>query len=354
MNNISLIIPCAGRSSRFKGKPKWLKTCPNGSLMIQECLKGLGLCNVGDIYICFLKEHIDKFCNGCDIKSLFSFTKKKIHILIINEYTQSQSETTYKMLQHFNINGPIFIKDCDNYFEHIITKGNYVCGLCINNNNPINEIHNKSFIEINSTNEIINICEKQIISNKVCVGGYSFLDANIFKQYFKKCINIANISKTELYISHIIHVLLLEKHIFLINKIEKYIDWGTQKEWENYLSGFKTLFIDIDGTLFYNSSEFFLPKWGETEPILKNINIIKKLYKTGKVQIFLTTARKDKYRDITVSQLKKYDIPYNNIIFNLLHCKRFLINDYSTTNPYPSAVSINLKRDSSLLNELLS
>ena len=351
---ISLIIPCAGKSSRFKGKPKWLRTCPNGNLMIQECLKGLDLGNVNDIYICFLKEHIDEFCNGCDMKNLFAFTKKNINILILNEYTKSQSETTYKILQNFNIEGPIFIKDCDNYFEHTITKGNYVCGLYINNNNPINELHNKSFIEINSANEIINICEKQIISNKICVGGYSFLDANIFKQCFKKCINIYNISKKELYISHIIHTLLLEKHRFFIKKIEKYIDWGTQKEWEKYFSEYKTLFIDIDGTLFYNSSEFFSPKWGETDPIQENINIIKKLYKTGKVKIFLTTARKDQYRDITINQLKKYKIPYDDIIFNLFHCKRFLINDFSNTNPYPSAIAINLKRNSPLLKELLT
>ena len=60
MNNISLILPCAGKSSRFKGKPKWLNTCPNGNLMIQECLIGLDLSNVRDIYISFLKEHIWK------------------------------------------------------------------------------------------------------------------------------------------------------------------------------------------------------------------------------------------------------------------------------------------------------
>lgn len=353
MNNISLIIPCAGKSSRFYGKPKWLRTCPNGNLMIQECIKGLDLNNITNIYICFLKEHIDKFCNGYDMKNLFSFTKKNIHILIINEYTKSQSETIYKILENFNINGPIFIKDCDNYFTHTITKGNYICSLYIDNNNSVNELYNKSFIEINYANEIINISEKQIISNKICVGGYSFTDANIFKQYFNKCINIINISKKELYISHIIHSLLLEKYIFFVNKIEKYIDWGTQKEWENYLLEYKTLFVDIDGTLFYNSDEFFSPKWGETEPIKENVNKIKNLYETGKVQIFLTTARKDKYRDITIKQLEKYKIPYDDIIFNLFHCKRFLINDYSNTNPYPSAISINLKRDSSLLSELL-
>ena len=351
--NISLIIPCAGKSSRFTGKPKWLRTCPNGNLMIQQCIIGLDLINVNDIYICFLKEHIDKFCNGYNMKNLFSFTKKNIHVLIIDKYTNSQSHTTNIILEHFNITGPIFIKDCDNYFIHKITKGNYICSLFVDNNNPINELHNKSFIEINSANQIINVCEKQIISNKICVGGYSFLDANLFIECFQKCLNTINILKKELYISHIIYRILLDKHIFNVSNIKEYIDWGTQNEWEKYISQFKTLFVDIDGTLFYNSGEYFSPKWGETKPIKENIEKIKNLYNTGKVQIFLTTSRKDKYRDITIKQLEKYNIPYNDIIFNLFHCKRFLINDYSNTNPYPSAISINLKRDSPFLDEIL-
>ena len=204
MENISLIIPCAGRSSRFVGKPKWLRTCPNGNLMIQECLSGLDLSNVKDIYICFLKEHIDNFCNDYDIKNIFSFTQKKIHILIINKYTKSQSETTNKILEHYNISGPIFIKDCDNYFVHKIIKGNYICCLTINDDNPVNNLHNKSFIETNSACEIINICEKQIISNQICVGGYSFLDANIFKMTFKDSIGLINILQNELYLNIII------------------------------------------------------------------------------------------------------------------------------------------------------
>ena len=353
MKNISLIIPCAGKSSRFIGKPKWLKTCPNGNLMIQECIKGLNLQNIENIYFTFLKEHIDKYCKNFNLKNLFSFTNKNINILILDEYTKSQSETTYKTIKYFNIIGPIFIKDCDNYFEHHIQEGNYICSLHINNKNNINNIYNKSFIETNSAKEIINICEKQIISNKICVGGYSFENSSLFIKTFEKYNKLVNITYTELYISHIIYRLLLDKIIFFEKNINNYIDWGTQKAWANYLSTFKTLFIDIDGTLFYNSGEYFTPKWGETEPIKENINIIKNLYKTGKVKIIMTTARKNTFKDITINQLEKYKIPYDNIIFDLFHCKRYLINDFSQTNLFPSAIAINLKRDANNLADYL-
>ena len=69
MDTVSLIIPCAGKSSRFSGKPKWLRTCPNGNLMIQECIKGLNLTNVEHIYITFLKEHYDRYCKKYKIEN---------------------------------------------------------------------------------------------------------------------------------------------------------------------------------------------------------------------------------------------------------------------------------------------
>jgi hypothetical protein len=351
MDNISLIIPCAGKSNRFSGKPKWLKTCPNGNLMIQECIKGLNLNNVKNIYFTFLKEHIDKHCNNCNIQDLFLFTKKKIHIYIIDKYTKSQTETIYKTIKYFDIKGAFFIKDCDNYFEHKITNKNCVCTLNINNNTNVNELHNKSFIEINNVDNIINICEKQIISNIICVGGYGFEDTNLFIEQFEEINTSNNILENELYVSHIIYKFLLNNIIFKNEEINNYIDWGTQNQWNNYFSTFKTLFIDIDGTLFKNSSQYFSPKWGTTKPIEENINYIKSLYKTGRVQIILTTSRKEEYKNITIDQLKTYDIPYDNIIFNLFHCKRYLINDYASSNPYPSSISINLKRDSNNLND---
>jgi uncharacterized HAD superfamily protein len=77
------------------------------------------------------------------------------------------------------------------------------------------------------------------------------------------------------------------------------------------------------------------------------------MYEKGRTQIILTTARKEKFREITEKQLKNYQIPYDNIIFNLFHSKRILINDFSDTNPYPTAISINMKRDTCQLKELI-
>lgn len=349
---VCLIVPCAGRSSRFPGKPKWLLTCPNGNLMIQEAIKCLDLENIDKIYITFVKEHIDKYFSKDDIGNLFE-NFKNVYITILDDFTSSQTETVYLTILKNNINGGIFIKDCDSYYNHKIEKGNYACSLKICEENNVSKLYNKSFIESNSLDQIIHFCEKKIIGDTICVGGYSFEDSNLFVKYYEQCKD-AKVESKEFHISHLIHFCLLDGKIFYKKDVSNFIDWGTPDEWKNYTYSFKTLFLDVDGTIFYNSGQYISPKWGETEPIQKNIEFIKNIYKKGRTQIILTTARKKEFKKITEEQLKKYEIPYDGIIFDLFHSKRFLINDFSDTNPYPTAISLNLKRNSDDLKELLN
>jgi len=349
---IKLLIPCAGKSSRFHEKPKWLLTCPNGNLMIQESIAGLDLTEVDCIYITFLKEHIERYCKNCDLKKLFAFTNKKINIYILDQLTKSQTETVYKTIKHFNINDPIFIKDCDNYYTHKIIKQNYICYIKIDENNNISKPYNKSFIEFNNQKQLSNICEKKIISDNICVGGYSFINSTDFISIYDNIISL-DLIKNELYISHIINQALLMNIIFNVKEVKKYIDWGTIGEWDKYKSQFKTLFVDLDGVLVYNSSKYFTPKWGDSEPIIKTVDHLNKMYKTNKVKIIITTARSSLFKDATIKQLQKYNIPYDNIIFDLYHAQRILINDYSNTNKYPTSISINLKRDTDELANIL-
>ena len=346
---MSLIIPAAGSSSRFPNmKPKWMLTTPKNNLMIQECIKNIKLDEINDIYITFLRKHIDIY-NLTNLEQLFEFTNKKIHILLLDDKTDNQPETIIKTIRHFNIQGPIFIKDCDNSFQFKINKGNYICTLKINDKNNVNKLYNKSFVQINELNEIINISEKNIISNTICIGGYSFTNAETFIDIF----NGIQYKDENLFISHLIFQAILQNINFKSCEVSDYHDWGTLDDWNNYKKNFRTLFIDIDGTLFRNASEYFSPKWGESDPIIENIDHIKNLYHQGNTQIILTTSRKEEYKEKTLQQLNSYNIPYHNIIFNLFHSKRYLINDYSSTNPYPTAISINLKRDDNILQDIL-
>lgn len=349
---MSLIIPCGGKSSRFPTKPKWLLTCPGGNLMVQECISGLDLTNINTIYVTVNKEHLQKYIPNIKVESLFDYTCLPIKVMVLEEFTKSQSETVYLTIKNFNIKGSIFIKDCDSFFKHQIKLENYICFIEVNEKSNVKKIYNKSFIEFNNNKEILNICEKQIISPFICVGGYSFLHSEQFIDLYEKIIKNP-IIETELYISHIIAQSLLDKYIFIGEIVTDYLDWGTMEEWEDYQKQFKTLFIDLDGVLVENSGKYSTPIWGESKPIKENVDFLRNLYDSEKVQVIITTARKSSFREITIKQLRRYNIPYDQIIFDLYHSTRFLINDYAITNKYPSAISLNLPRNSTELHNIL-
>lgn len=332
-------------------KATFLLTCPNGNLMIQETIKHIDLKNIDSIYIIILKKDIDNFINIKDLNSLFTFTKKKVFINLIENKTKNQPETIYNCIKKYNINGPIIIKDYKSFINFCPTIGNYIyyVNLKEDNNEYISHLYKKSYIEFNNLNHIINISEKQIISNYICIGAYSFKNVEVFLKCYEDIIKINDI--TTLNISHLVYKCILDNIIFYSSKINNFQDLSFYENWCKYCNKFKTLFVDIDGTLVLNSGEFSKNKWGETGQIKENVDYIKKLYATGNVKIILTTSRKKNFKNKTIQQLNKFEIPYDDIIFGLFHSKRFLINDYSNTNPYPSAIAINLKRDSNNLKD---
>lgn len=347
---MNLILPVAGKSSRFPGvKPKWLLTHPNGNLMIIEAIKGLELDEFEKIHLVTIKEHVEKYDFISGIQKQFDNINQldKLNIVILDNQTNNQPETVVNAIKQANIKGQIYIKDSDNYFIEKITKGNFVSTFDLNDMDLVHA-KNKSYVITNDQNIITNIVEKKVVSSMFNVGGYGFKSAEEFVKYYELLKN-----NTDLYISHIIYKMLLAGVNFIQSNVNDYLDWGTIKEWNMYKSQYVTLFVDIDGTLVENSGEYFEPLWGTTDKIKENVEIINKLYNSGKVNIILTTSRKIKYKTITENQLLNENVKYHQIIYGLYHGKRIVINDYAPTNPYKSCDAINLKRNSSDLKEML-
>lgn len=345
MNLIISTIQDVGKNF-VKKKINALLTCPNGNIMLIENIKNMDLENITNIYIIILKNEVEKIFNLEDFKSMFNFTNKNVIIDLLTEAPNNQPQTIFNCINKYNINGPICIKDYKSIFKCKIEIGNYV----YYNNSDVKDLHTKAFLKINNLGQVINISEKEIISSNIYIGLCVFKDKDIFINNFNYVSKIKNLDT--FHISHIILNSIINNDIFYSIKIDQVIDLTFYNNWKNYCSKYKTLFIDIDGTLVNNSGEFTKKKWGETDGLKNNIKYIQEMYETGTIQIILTTARKEKYREKTLQQLKSLNIPYDKIIFDLFHCKRYLINDYSDTNPYPSAISINLERNNDELEKL--
>jgi hypothetical protein len=363
---VTLVMPCAGRSSRFPGhKPKWLLTQPNGRLMLVDAVGGLDLENVTRVIVGVLQEHVSLHCGGEpeDILAAFAdgpprLRNIEIVLVVIEKETIDQVQTIERILEAASVTGPIFLKDCDNQFACPVQATNGVATLEITKDVLFISIPaGKSYVSLTPSGVITNIVEKVILGNTFCVGGYSFASVEAFKTLSQKCREYRELTcstNTELAVSDIIWLqMLTTSEPFVSMPVSGYKDWGTLSAWLDYTRTFKTLFCDIDGTLIKNSGQYFVPRWGTQPPLEDNVAYLKKSHKGGRTQIILTTTRPETFRELTEKQLNEAGIPYDKLVLGLWHGQRVVINDYAKTNPFPSAVAVNLKRNADDLREHL-
>ena len=320
-------------------------TCPNGNILVHEVISNIDLEHIQNIFIVINKHDVEKQFTIEGLTELFTFEGKTTVVALVDTNTKSNPETIYNCVKKYDIEGPLVVKDFKTIIRCCPTPGNYVYYLDYKGRVNISKLYSKSFVVIDSLKKITNISEKDIISNNVCAGFYSFENAQTFVDKYEELLDIVHIDDN-INVSHLIYACIVNKCIFYGREITDYIDLTYHEDWVNFCGRYKTLFVDIDGTLVLNSGEHAKERWGSTECIKKNVSLLKGLHSTGTVQIILTTARKAKYKNATIEQLEKSNIPYDDIIFDLYHCKRYLVNDFSPTNPYPSAIAVNLSRNS--------
>jgi len=344
----TLILPVAGRSSRFPGmRPKWLLTMPDGKLMLEKAIEKFDFSCFERVILVCLQEHLDEYISGeMILEILGSIPDLSAELCILDTPTSSQSETVAKCLTLSAVNGPFFVKDCDNSFEYSWSGSNEVAVLDLNEVGLI-DAKNKSYVTIDALGSVTNIVEKQVISNFFCCGGYGFEDAAMFMEHFQ------SISGTqEVYLSHVIYSMLMAGVPFKVNKASLYEDWGTLREFRHYSKQFFTLFCDVDGVLLVNGSKFGKNGWN-TSPISENLTTISRLQKTGHLYLVITSSRPESQIPYLQERLREYGVIPDRFVMGLPHARRILVNDYSATNPFPSAMSVNLERDSIGLSAML-
>ncbi|WP_321920371.1 glycosyltransferase family protein [Paraburkholderia tropica] len=344
-----LIIPAAGRSSRFPGtRPKWLLTMPDGKLMVEKAIEGCLAKNQFDraILVC-LQEHLEKYCPLEKLEQILtSISGVDIHIFVLEDPTQSQAETVALTLKKFDIDSPFLIKDCDNYFEFEWNKGNQVAVVDAHKAPGI-ELANKSYVVSDALNVIQNIVEKQIVSHLFCCGAYGFGSPRKFIDTFE-----AIDSLREVYVSHIIYSLLMEGDMFEAKEAFEYVDWGTFDAYRKFARSSLTVFCDLDGVLMVNGSKFGKLGW-KTDTIESNVAALRALMQKFNVHLVITTSRPESESDYVKAKLAEAGIVPQSMLMGLPHTKRVLINDFCATNPYPTAISINLERNSPNLQGLM-
>ena len=342
----------AGKSSRFpEGKPKWMLTHPktNGYMVI-ESITGLNLDFFDQIIFVATKKQEEMFCFSAGLNK--QLEEKDIHnksrICLLSDETSSQSETVYHALIKENVSGYFYVKDSDSHFKVKINDDeNVVSYADLSDQGKINA-SSKSYIDMDESNVINNIIEKKVIGSTFSVGGYGFKSTESFIKTYESLESFDG----ECYISHIIYEMILSGEVFYGLETTGFEDYGTIDDWNEYKSRYGVFFVDLDGTLVENTGYYDKTSYGSGNPIQENIDVLNKL-KQNDSKVIITTSRPESERVLTINELKEKGVMYDHLIMGLPHCRRYLINDFADSNPYPSAVAVNLKRNSDDLRRLL-
>jgi hypothetical protein len=223
---MEIIVPAAGLSTRFPNmKPKYLLEDEQGVMMIMKALLPYLHLNVT---IGILEKHIKEY----DALNLVTKKLPNTKIVVIPEVTKGPADTVYQIIKESKIDGNFLIKDCDSFFHHEIKDGNYVCITQVAEHEVLINLGGKSFVISNEQGIITDIVEKQVVSDKFCVGGYKFESAKEYCKTFEKIVS-HNIQK-EIFVSHVIQDMLISGNIFIENHVSNYYDVGTAQDWKIY------------------------------------------------------------------------------------------------------------------------
>ena len=342
----TLIIPCAGKSSRFPNmKPKYLLTYPDGKLMLQKAIEGMDLTLFQRIIITIIRDHEEKYEAKTILEQIYK-NDIKIEILMLEDFTSCQAETVALTLCYAKVEGEFWVKDSDNYVEAPIDNANAIVGLNIETyQNEVNRLAQKSFLVVNEQGNIIDIIEKKITSQYICIGVYGFENAELFIETYKKLKEQKSVTK-EIYISHIVSYLIgTKKCVFKYVEAKQYEDWGTLADWRIIQKSHALYFVNLDGVLIQNRSKYGSENWGDKFICIdENMRCLQKLSSEG-AQIVITSTRDESYRKAILDLMSEKGIVVHQLILECYYSPQIIINDFSPSNHYPSCQAINIPRN---------
>lgn len=292
---MNIIIPIGGIGQRFKDEdylmPKPLINVL-GKSMIYRVIDNLNINNNDTIYIVY-NNHLKEF-NFEDLIS-FYFPNKDIKFISLDYVTKGATETVLSCLNTLDnkeLNENILILDCDTFYEDDIIKSfktasnkNLIHYFTDTNIDPI-----FSYIKTNN-DQVIEIKEKEKISNKANTGAYGFSSGHLLKKYCNKVLNL----KKELYISYVYNEMLKDNVDIYSKEIFKFHCVGTPLQLKVYCNQNKhkteklRFCFDFDNTLI--SYPTIPGDYSSVKPITRNINFVRLLKELGHTIIIYTARR---------------------------------------------------------------
>ena len=304
---MNIIIPLGGKGERFS-KNGYTNPKPLIQIfekhMIQYVLDNLKL-NMDDKVFIIYNKKLDSYGFSDFITNKYPLIK----LIQIND-TNGAVETLFlgidQILNNYSHHNKCLILDCDTFYtEDIInifkeSKDNLVF---YTKNYDKNAIY--SYIQLNADSIIIDIKEKQKISDNANTGAYAFTEITILYDYCKYVLNNNITFNNESYTSCAISKMIQSKFVFKGYELkEVYVfSLGTPNAVEKYIDNTYAFLFDLDGTLVITDDIYF-NVWNE---ILMTYNIVL----TKELFADYIQGNNDKYVSNTL--LKNIDLSINDL-----------------------------------------
>jgi len=195
---VNYIICSAGHGSRFEqyfpNRPKPMIKLLDRYLL-EWSLDSLTIFPDDNLIIITQKKHEVKKSLYHLITQRYNFSK--VSWIEIDEVTNGQLETALLAKNYLNLDGSIAIFNCDTFFQSKnllnLINNSEIDGIIPCSQEPGTAW---SFCEIDGCNRILNVAEKNRISDWCSVGFYYFKDSRLFCQKAEKYIKEARVKET--------------------------------------------------------------------------------------------------------------------------------------------------------------
>lgn len=346
----TLLLPCAGRSSRYPGvRPKWMLTLPDGQLALARAAASLPRAAWGRLVIAVRADHEAAY--GCR-ELLGRVFGGAAEVIVISGDTRGPADTVARMLREAQVAGGFAVKDADSFFDPgPLLDVSFVSVSDLREAPDISNAGAKSYAVVNDDGLVVEMVEKNIVSNFACVGLYGFSDAGQYLGHFDAIAREREAG--EIFVSHVMNRAIAAGLAVVPHRAAGLIDVGTLEDWRRHVRPRGTIICDLDGIVFRNHSRYFPPYWEDAdEPIEANVAALRDWQSAGAQMIFMT-ARPEQYRAKTEAALAALGLAVHALIMDCRHGRRFLVNDHAASNPYPSAVAVSMERDAPVLGDYL-
>ncbi len=175
-------------------------------------------------------DHEERY--GCQalLKRVFG---PKVEVVVLPHETRGPADTVAQTILRARVTGAIAIKDADSFFAPSpLPDTSFVSVSDVRCNPRMTNVGAKSFAAINGEGLIVDMVEKSLASNHVCVGLYGFGDAARFLEAFD-AVAAAN-RDGEVFVSHVMSRAIRDGLVVKPHEVEGLIDVGTLDDWRRY------------------------------------------------------------------------------------------------------------------------